>query len=140
MRPRFSLRTLLILTTALALCCYYWVIMPTRTAKQFVRAINSEDYTTADKLASHTSDLTLSKWKDERWGFSTKADLAPWSVRQLLRGNRDIELYMTYFQLDETHEIRMHLAATSLGIRKPDTIATKSNAVIDTSQRISISR
>ncbi len=140
MRPRFSLRTLLILTTALALFCYYWVIMPTRTAKQFVHAINSEDYATADKLTWHSSDLTLSKWKDERWGFTTTADLAPWSIRQLLHGNRDILLQMTYFQLDETHEVRMNLAATSLGINKPNTIGTKNNAVIDTSQRISITR
>src|SRR5690348_4069476 len=121
-RPRFSLRTLLIATTLLAFFCYFWVIRPTQTAKQFVRAVNSEDYTTADELAWHSSNLAFSKWKDERWGFSTKADLAPWSIRQLLRGNRDIELYMTYFQLDEQHEIRMHLAATSLGIRKPDTV------------------
>ena len=77
MRPRFSLRTLLIITTLIALCCYYWVIRPTQTAKQFVRAVNSEDYATADKLTWHTSDLTLSKWKDERWGFTTNAELPP---------------------------------------------------------------
>ena len=47
---------------------------------------------------------------------------------------------MTYFQLDETHEVRMHLVATSLGLNKPDTVAIKNNAVIDQSQRISIVR
>src|SRR3954470_18705017 len=130
MRPRFSLRTLLIFTTALAFFCYYWVIRPTQNAKQFVRAVNAEDYTTADQLTRHASDLTFAKWKDERWGFTTNAKLSPWSARQFLRGNRDIELYTTYFQLDETHEIPMHLAATSLGIKKPDTIATQNSKVI----------
>jgi hypothetical protein len=137
MRLRFSLRTLLIATAILALFLFYWVIRPTQTANQFVRAVNCEDYTTADQLTWHSSDLSFSKWKDERWGFSTKAELAPWSIRQFLRGNRDIELYMTYFQLDETHETRMHLAATSLGIKQPDTITKKHNAVIDTSERAS---
>jgi hypothetical protein len=140
MRPRFSLRTLLVFTTALAVFCYYWVIRPTQTAKQFVRAANSEDYRTADKLSWHASDLSFSKWKDERWGFSANAELAPWSVRQLLQGRRDILLYMTYFQLDETHETRMHLVATSLGINRPDTISRKSNAVIDTTQRVRMTR
>src|SRR5690348_70662 len=106
MRPRFSLRTLLIVTTALAVFCYYWVIKPTQTAKQFVNAVNAEDFSTADELTWHATDLAFEKWKDERWGFSPKAELTPWTMRQLLRGTREINLYVTYFQLDETHEAR----------------------------------
>ena len=35
MHLRFSLRTLLVLTTLLALFLYFWVIMPTQTAAAF---------------------------------------------------------------------------------------------------------
>jgi len=137
MRPQFSLRTLLALTTLLALFCYYWVIMPTRTAQRFIRAVNSEDYTTAEQLSRHNSELAFTKWKDERWGLTTEAELAPWSVRQLLRGSRDLIMHMKYFRFDENHEIEMRLSATSLGIKKPETVAMKNNAIIERTERIS---
>ncbi|HEX3601894.1 MAG TPA: hypothetical protein VHU84_17205 [Lacipirellulaceae bacterium] len=137
MRPRFSLRTLLVLTTLLALFCYFWVIMPTQTAQQFVHAVNAEDYAIADRLASHDSDFTLSKWKDERWGFIAEAELAPWSARQLLHGTRDVTMRIKYFQLDQNFDIEMHLAATSFGLKKPDQVTMKNNAVVERIEEVS---
>jgi hypothetical protein len=137
MRPRFSLRTLLALTTAVALLCYYWVIMPTRTAQQFVHAINTEDFTAAERLTAHNSDLAFTKWKDERWGFIADAELAPWSVRQLLHGTRDVAMRMKYFQLDQNFEVEMRLVATSVGLNKPDQVATKNGAVVERIEEVS---
>lgn len=131
MRPRFSLRTLLAATTLLAVFCYYWFIRPTQTAERFVHAINVEDFAAADNLVGHASDMNFSKWKDERWGFIADAELAPWSFRQLFGGTRDVNMRMKYFQLDQNFDVSMRLAATSLGLEKPDTIGMNNGSVVE---------
>ena len=131
MRPRFSLRTLLILTTLLAIFCYYWIILPSNTARCFVNAIHSEDFPTADHLFWQASDRTLTESKEKRWGFNATADLAPWSLSQLIAGRREIAFYMTYFQFDETHETRAQLRATPFGVQSPQDAIHNAAALID---------
>jgi hypothetical protein len=133
MRPRFSLRTLIAAITLLAIFLYYWIIMPTQRAQRFIRAVNSQDLATIEKLSS---EVTLAKWKDERWGLTIEAKVAAWSMHQLLSGKRIVILHMKYFQLDHNYEIEMQLAATSLDVKKPDTVIMDDGTVIDTSQRI----
>lgn len=140
MRPRFSLRTLLALTTVLAFFCYYWIILPTHTARCFVSAIKSENFSTADHLFWQASDRTLADLKDKRWGFNATAGLAPWSFSQLITGRREVAFYMTYFQFDETHETRMQLSATPFGVQSPRNTVNNSAAVIDRTNAISIKR
>lgn len=51
MRPRFTLRTLLILTALAAAACYWFVARPTIVANRFVAAVNRGDYPAAQALA-----------------------------------------------------------------------------------------
>ena len=135
MHLRFSLRTLLVLTTLLALFLYFWVIMPTQTAQRFIRAVNSQDYATADKLVGDTRNFDLKRWKIERWGLTTETELEPWSLSQFLKGGRNVNIRMKYFQLDELFDTEIQLTATSLSMKNFRTIKVLPEAVIDTSQR-----
>jgi hypothetical protein len=60
MRPRFSIRALLILTTLVAAACGWWVAAPTIVAHRFSRAIKSQDYAAADALCARPEDAFIS--------------------------------------------------------------------------------
>lgn len=49
MKPRFSLRAMLALTTVVGLACL-WRSRPARVADQFVRAVNADDFVRADAM------------------------------------------------------------------------------------------
>ena len=136
MRFRFSLRTLLIVTGLLAGFCYYWIVMPSATAERFVRSIGSEDYTTADRIFWKADDRVLAEWNEQRWGFRSTAELAPWSVSQLLSGRRELQLRVSYFQFDQNHDIEMRLAATSFGLKSPRNGFTSTAMMIDRTERV----
>jgi hypothetical protein len=61
MRPRFSLRTLLILTTLAALACG-WLIIPSLRAERFIAAIHRDDLTAADKMI-RGGGTTIREWR-----------------------------------------------------------------------------
>jgi hypothetical protein len=50
MRPRFSIRLLLVVITASATLCYVLFVRPTVLAQRFVDAVNERDYQTARSL------------------------------------------------------------------------------------------
>jgi hypothetical protein len=50
MRPRFSLRWLLILTALVAVACYWWTARPTILANRFRNRIAAQDFAAADRL------------------------------------------------------------------------------------------
>ena len=96
MRPRFSLRTLLTLTTAFALFCYYWVIMPTRTAQRFLDAVKSNDFVTADECFRDAKDRNYAKLDGEYWAFKLQANLEQRSLAEFLRGERRISYQLSF--------------------------------------------
>lgn len=96
MRPRFSLRTLLALNTAVALFCYYWVIMPTRTAQQFVDAVKSNDFVTADECFRNAKDRCYAKLNGKYWTFNLQANLEQRSLSEFLRGERRISYQLSF--------------------------------------------
>ena len=136
MRPRFSLRTLLALTTLTALLCY-WLILPTLKAQKFVAAVTAKDFARADGHLRNSNDAFLVNANEKHWGFVADARLAPWSLAQLLSGRRSISLNTQYFELDETHEIRAQLTATSFGIQASQNTTNNSSAVIDRTESVS---
>jgi hypothetical protein len=140
MRPRFSLRTLLIITGMFAGFCYYWIVMPTATAKRFMDVIGTEDYETADLFFWNSDDRVLADWKEHRWGFQSKAELAPWSLIQLLSGHRNLQLHISYFQFDQNHDIEMRIEATSFGVKSPKTGLTNTSTIVDRAQRVILNR
>ena len=50
MRPRFSMRLLLVVVTILAATCYVLLVRPTVIAKRFVAAVNERDQVAAQSL------------------------------------------------------------------------------------------
>ncbi len=135
MRFRFSIRTLLLITTMFAAACYYCIVLPSAMARRFVSAINTERYPAADHMFWHDADRTFAKWKDERWGFACDAELASWSVRQFLCGRRNVVLRMKYFQFDENHYTAMELAATSFGMQSPQNTSDTTAMLFDRTDR-----
>ena len=71
-----------------------------------------------------------------RWGMRADAELSPASVSQLLSGRRDLRLHVTYFYLDEHHDLEMQLAATSFGIDSASTWSGSRSAIVDQVQRV----
>jgi hypothetical protein len=50
MRPRFSLRRLLIFTAVVAAGCYWWIARPTNVANRFRSALAAQDFEAAERL------------------------------------------------------------------------------------------
>jgi hypothetical protein len=50
MRPRFSLRWILIFTGLVAALCYWWIARPTIVANRFIAAVNRRDFASAHAL------------------------------------------------------------------------------------------
>jgi hypothetical protein len=50
MRPRFSIRLLLLLIAVVAATCYVLLVRPTEIAKRFVAAVNERDHLAAKSL------------------------------------------------------------------------------------------
>jgi hypothetical protein len=61
MRPRFSLRWLLIFTAAVAVACYWWIARPTITANRFAAAVEQGEFAAAESMASDSETQTLFK-------------------------------------------------------------------------------
>lgn len=135
MRLRFSLRTLLILTAIVAGLCYYWIVMPLATAKRFVDAIGANHYEAADRMFWNDLDRGLAQWNKKYWGMRAGGEVLPWSAAQFLTGRRDLRLHLTYFFLDENHDIEMHLAATSFGIESATAWSGSRSVIIDKSSQ-----
>ena len=133
MRPRFSLRMMLILTAVTACFYFYWFVMPGATARRFVDSIGAENYQAADALFWIASDRTLAEQKEKCWGFQSRAELLPWTFGELCRGHRELLLHVSYFQFDQNHDVDMLIAATSFGLKSPTVSSTNAARTIDSS-------
>lgn len=131
MRFRFSLRALFLPITAFAGFCYIWIAKPSAAAKRFAESTRAEDYESADQLFRRADDRVLTQWKEKYLGFQADAVILPWSFAQCLCGRREVQLHVTYFFLDEHHDVEMHLAATSFGIDPPSTSFTNNAPLVD---------
>lgn len=96
MRPRFSLRTLFLITTALAAFCCYWFVLPSFQARRFVSAVRASDFVTADACFRNTDDQMLAKLHKEYWTFKLDAELEPCSFAEFLHGERRINFQLAF--------------------------------------------
>jgi hypothetical protein len=62
MRPRFSIRTLLVLTALIALLCA-WLALPTLSAQQFIRLCETHNFAAADQMLCPQHRF-LARWND----------------------------------------------------------------------------
>jgi hypothetical protein len=92
MRPRFSLRRLLLFTALVAAACYWWIARPTNTAKRFVAAVNCGDFAAAQTLFG-PGPMFHEKWANYMGReIRLESYLAPRSWHDLVHGRRRIDL------------------------------------------------
>jgi hypothetical protein len=88
MRPRFSLRTLLILTTLAALGCG-WLVIPSLRADRFIAAILRDDLEAADNMF-RGGGTTIRDWRARPSIDGIRADIFPLTWTDLVLGHRRI--------------------------------------------------
>ena len=140
MRPRFSLRTLLIFTAFFAGFCYFWIVMPSVTAKHFVDAINAEDYVAADMFFAKSDGVSFILTNNNTFGFRTKASLLPWTIGEFCSGRRGVQIINEYMAFDEHVNEVQHVVATPFGLMRPTRTSSTSSVMVDRDQRISMRR
>jgi hypothetical protein len=64
MRPRFSVRVLLVVVSVLAFVCYLLLVRPSVLADQFVAAVNQRDFMAANSLLLHRSSRLNEKFTE----------------------------------------------------------------------------
>jgi hypothetical protein len=119
MRPRFSLRTQLVLTAIVAAGCY-WFVLPTIMAQRFARAVDAENYTLADSYFRDTDDQFLHGWNEKHWRFHAQASLNPWSWRELARGERSVNLGVAYGDAGPMRSANWIVIMIWCGLLKPE--------------------
>ena len=90
MKPRFSLRVVLVVTAVVAVACW-WRVRPTRVADQFVRAVAAGDYQRADKLFANQEHAFVAKFMAD-YRNKAKALAVRQSMAQWLAGQCEISL------------------------------------------------
>ena len=81
-RLQFRLRTLMLTVFVCGICCSYFA-RPTLTASRFVTAISTHDYAKVDELLVEDRN-----WATDAQLDNIQLELAPLTIRQLIRGER----------------------------------------------------
>jgi hypothetical protein len=131
MRFRFSLRTFLVLVALLAAFCYFWFVMPTRTANRFIEAVQAKEYDAADLMFRAPDSRFIASSAEKYWAFEATAERLPISLHQLLTGRRNVLLHFDYFHLDHNVDSQAHIAATPFGLGPPVISRVGSAMIID---------
>ena len=118
--PRFSLRTLLVVTALAAAGCY-WLIFPTIIARRFVDAVASPNYEHADDFLD-PADRFLLDWNEKHWRFQARAELEPWSFKEFLSGKRTVKLHVLYGDAGPIRSLAWIITATRGGLLKPQQV------------------
>lgn len=130
MRPRFCLRTLLILTALLAAACYWWVARPTVVAQQFIVAIDRDDFHALQSNWVDADDKTyFARYASARQaGLQPRAKCAffPRTWADLRRGERRLQLMTPspYAPPDSPEFATTQLTVSNAGVRGPDFVFT----------------
>jgi VanZ family protein len=91
---RFSLRTVFVTMTFIAVVCYF-LVLPTMHAQRFVRAIANKDYAGAEQLFTPGSDTFPGTFKKHRI-LQQHVELAPMTWSDFRRGRRSIGVSIQY--------------------------------------------
>ncbi len=130
MRLRFSLRTLFITTTIVAGLCV-WFVLPTLSARRFLAAVANEDYKSADSFFRNPDDRVFEQWANDRWSFRSSSKL-PWpTIGQLLRGQRQVCVEISYFENDQFFSCELRAVATAFGLKKQEISPEQRNGIYD---------
>lgn len=118
-RFRFSLRTLFVVATVVAVFCYWWML-PTVIAKRFLRAIDSADYATADNCFRKAEDRIFNGYNQKFWTFKLEGSLEPQTVAQFWRGERQITFQLAFGGPMPVRINEGTIVATRQGLKSPE--------------------
>ncbi len=99
-------------------------------AKRFIAAIAAQDYAAADKLFNDPGERFIVTSAEKYWAFRPRAELLPITIKQLLSGERRLDLHCKYFYLDENVTGHTQIAATALGLKHRSVISESRSAII----------
>jgi hypothetical protein len=91
---RFSLKSLLLLTTIAAAACY-WTLLPTFHARRFAAAIQSGDYDAAESLFAPDKPAFPGDWKNREY-FWPNVRIRPISWNDIVKGERRLFVAIDY--------------------------------------------
>jgi VanZ family protein len=91
---RYSLRTLFVVMTLAALVSY-WTMLPTMNAQHFVRALQEQDFATAERLFISDADAFPGRFKTYDF-FHANANIAPLTWNDFRAGERRINVAIDY--------------------------------------------
>jgi hypothetical protein len=94
---RFSLRGLLVLTTLIAVGCY-WFARPSLIAHDFANAVTVLDVTTANEFIDR-NHKSLFDFDNRGIAINVRVKLQPISLFQLLCGRRKLWVHVTYYDV-----------------------------------------
>lgn len=116
-RMRFSLRDLFVITTLAAIGAYWWSVLPTTLAKQFITAIQQEQYDAADRMFPTAEDRFLAELYKQANRFEVEALLEPKDQNNNWPSSRVIALRITYgtWNHASTYSVRIHVTRSGLG-------------------------
>jgi len=106
MRPRFSLRSLLILLTFAALACA-WLVIPSRNAEQLVNAIDEGDYSAADDLFRGRHKV-LQTWSTQPYVDTISSELLDQTLSDVAFGRRRIWMAPAQVHQGEENGVEFH--------------------------------
>lgn len=94
MRPRYSLRALLIFVTLFCLAIG-WLALPTLRARQFMAAMSQKDYAAAEQLFAREKDVFPGSFKDHQH-FEPRVVLQPLTWHDLVNRERNLFVGISY--------------------------------------------
>lgn len=118
---RFSIRTLLLVTTLVATACY-WFIRPSQIAARFVHAIESNNFAAADACFLDPAALNLKPLCDKSWRFRASAELVPYTIQDILHGRRRIGLFLAHGEAGPMRIRSYTVIATQRGLLTPEIV------------------
>jgi hypothetical protein len=113
---RYSLRTLLLVITASALALG-WLGLPTFRARQFLAAMERQDYAAAERLFVDQRDPFPGTWKEHEI-FQPRAFLRPPSWDQLWRRERQLAVAVSYGDGGGIASCTVEIKATAVGLEQ----------------------
>ena len=104
MKIKFSIRALMLLSFVVA-CLLWWITAPSATAKRFVEAVNSQNYTeAADLFVVDGTAAMLTDWEPKVSARAWMPKQSAWERSVgAIQGRRRVELTVTF--LDENEEL-----------------------------------
>ena len=86
MRPRFSIRFLWLVVTALAFACYWAFVRPTIIAREFARLVDAKQYANAELYCKEPYEKFITDWGGDAQDYRFKVELLPrewWHVLKM---------------------------------------------------------